>query len=86
MRGRPSSSQLSERRPVKELVAAIVKSHVPLAEEEPMFMQIREKDAKGEALSAKERELLLSLVEKAKEWERAVQSSAQTEREETLSG
>jgi hypothetical protein len=70
----------------QELVRIVDDSHVPLAEEEQRLSSIRGKVKRGERLSKDEEEFLHMLVEKAKEWQKAVQSSADTELEYTLSG
>ncbi len=72
--------------PAQELIRIIDDSNVPLAEEEHTLSSIREKVRRGERLTGKEDEFLHQLVNKAKEWQRAVQSSADTEPEHTLSG
>ncbi len=61
-------------------------SEVPLAEEEPVFQAIKQKHAKGESLTIEEQNLVHKLAMNAKEWEKDVESSARTEREETLPG
>ncbi len=78
--------QLGQTGSVKELIELVEKSTVPLAEEEELFFEVKRKHTIGEPLSKKEEGFLLSLAEKARQWEKGVQSSAQTEREETLSG
>ena len=67
-------------------VRTIVISHVPLGEDEEAFHSIRLKVERKDALSKKEEKLLERLVEKAKQWEEAVRSSADTEPENTLGG
>lgn len=69
-----------------KLIQSIVESGVPLADEESRFETIKEKHAKGQSLTFEERELVLKLARKADEWDRDVESSASTEREETLPG
>ena len=61
-------------------------SHVPLAEEEHMLSSSRLKVNHHERLTKKEDDFLYELVNKAKEWQRAVQRSAETQPEDTLSG
>jgi hypothetical protein len=69
-----------------QLIQRIVESEVPLADEESKFEIIKEKHAIGQSLTFEEQELLLKLAKKAAEWEKDVESSALTEREETLPG
>ena len=64
----------------------IEKSQVPFGESAPIFTRIKAHVEAGNPLSAEEHERLLDLVKKAKDWEKAVESSAMTEPEETLSG
>ncbi len=70
----------------RDLVKMIDDSHVPLAEEEHMLSSIRVKVNHHERLTDKEVEFLHELASKAEEWQSAVQRSAETEREDTLSG
>lgn len=69
-----------------QLIQRIVDSEVPLADEESKFETIREKHAKGQALTLEEQSLVAKLARKADEWDRDVESSASTEPEETLPG
>lgn len=68
------------------LIRRIVESEVPLADEESKFETIKDKRDKGQSLSLEEQDLVLKLAKKADEWEKDVESSALTEREETLPG
>ncbi len=70
----------------RDLINVIEDSHVPLAEEERTLSSIIEKVRRGERLTGKEDDFLRKLADKAKEWQRAVQSSADTEPEHTMSG
>ncbi len=81
-RGRPRLGKTSP----QDLIRIIDDSQVPLAEEEHLLSSIRVKVKQGEPLTKKEDEFLHKLIDKAKEWQRAVQSSADTELEHTLSG
>jgi len=69
-----------------QLIRKIVESEVPLSEEESKFQAIREKHDKGQPLTVEEQDLVLKIATKADEWEKDVESSALTEREETLPG
>jgi len=70
----------------RRLILMIEKSQVPFGESAPIFARIKAHVEAGNTLSAEEHEHLLDLVKKAKDWEKAVESSAMTEPEETLSG
>ncbi len=76
----------SDRTAPRELIRIIDDSSVPLAEEENMLSPIRVKVKRGDRLTKKENEFLRKVADKAREWQRAVQSSAETEPEHTLSG
>ena len=70
----------------REQVQTIVRSHVPLGEDEESFYLIKLKVERRETLSRQEGKLLESLTGKAKKWEDEVTSSAETEPENTLGG
>jgi hypothetical protein len=78
--------QLGQTGSVKELIELVEKSTIPLAEEEELFYEVKRKHTMGVPLSKMEEGFLLNLAAKASQWEKGVQSSALTEREETLSG
>ena len=69
-----------------QLIRKIVESEVPLSEEESRFQAIKEKHANGQPLTIEEQNLVLKIATKADEWEKDVESSALTDREETLPG
>ena len=71
---------------LKEKVWVIVRSHVPLGEDEEAFYSIKLKVERTEPLSKQEEKLLERLAGKAKKWEDEVKSSAETEPENTLAG
>jgi hypothetical protein len=71
---------------IDRLLQRIEKSEVPLGEQEDKFETIKEKQARRVALTPEERDLVLKLAKKAEEWEKAVESSAITEPEQTLPG
>ncbi len=64
----------------------IEKSQVPFGESAPVFAKIKAHVEAGNPLDAEDYEHLLELVKKAKDWDKAVETSAMTEPEETLSG
>ncbi|TMI25386.1 hypothetical protein E6H36_06680 [Candidatus Bathyarchaeota archaeon] len=68
----------------RRLLAIVEKSQIP--ESSQIFEQLKSKIDRGESLTADEHERLLKLVKLAEDWEKGVQSSARTEREETMSG
>jgi hypothetical protein len=70
----------------RRLLTVVEKSQVPFGESAPLFARIKAQVDAGKALSIEDYEHLLRLVEMAKDWEKAVKSSAMTEPEETLSG
>lgn len=67
-------------------VQQIVRSHVPLGEDEQAFNLIKLKVERREKLSEQEKKTLERITAKAKKWEDDVKSSAQTEPEHTLGG
>jgi hypothetical protein len=70
----------------RRLIAIIEKSQVPFGESAPIFARLKAQIDAGRDLNIEDYEHLLGLVKKAKDWDRAVQSSAMTQPEETLSG
>jgi len=68
----------------RKLLSIVEKSQIP--ESSQIFEQLKSKIDRGESLTADEHERLLKLVKLAEDWEKGVQSSARTEREETMSG
>jgi len=78
--------QLGGMESIEKLIRRIEKAEVPLGEEESKFERIKEKHARREPLTPEEANLVLELAKKAEEWERAVESSARTEPEQTLPG
>jgi len=81
--GRPVTVSIAEAR---SLIAMIEKSQVPFGESAPVFAKIKAHVEAGNPLDAEDYEHLLELVKKAKDWDKAVETSAMTEPEETLSG
>jgi len=70
----------------REQVQIIVRSRVPLGEDEQAFDSIRVKVERKQALSRQEEKLLERLAGSAKKWDDEVKSSAETEPENTLGG
>jgi hypothetical protein len=70
----------------RRLIVIIEKSQVPFGESAPVFAKIKAQVDAGKPLSGEDQEHLLDLVKKAKDWEKAVESSAMTQPEETLPG
>jgi len=81
--GTPVTVSIAEAR---RLIAMIEKSQVPFGESAPVFAKIKAHVEAGNPLDAEDYEHLLELVKKAKDWDKAVETSAMTEPEETLSG
>jgi hypothetical protein len=87
-----SSPQKAGGKPVSPLIEArslideIEKSQVPFGESAPLYARIKAQVDAGRTLSAEDYLHLEDLAKKAKDWEKAVQSSARTLPEETLSG
>ena len=77
------SSQLTEEH---RLLTIVEKSQVPFGESANLYASLKRKIEAYSILSPQEHDQLLKLVQKAKEWEEGVKSSASTEREETLPG
>jgi hypothetical protein len=70
----------------RRLVAIVEKSQVPFGESAPIFAKIKAQVDSGKPLSVEDYEHLLRLVKIAKDWNKAEESSALTEPEETMSG
>jgi hypothetical protein len=70
----------------RRLLAIVEKSQVPFGESAPIFARIKAQIDSGRSLSVEDQEHLLRLVKIAKDWNKAEESSAMTEPEETLSG
>src|SRR6266699_440816 len=81
-----SDSTSSGRAEARRLLAKVEKSQVPLGESAPTFAKIKSHIDSGKALSVEDYEHLLRLVKIAKDWNKAEESSAMTEPDETLSG
>ncbi len=80
---KPVSASNAEAR---RLISTIEKSQVPFGESAPVFNRIKSQVEAGRELTPEDYEHLVELAKKAHDWEKAVESSAQTRPEETLSG
>lgn len=76
----------SERIRPHELIRAIEGSKIPLGEEESRLNKIKGKVEHDEPLSREDEDFLTRLVERAKEWQKGLKSSSDTEPEDTLPG
>jgi hypothetical protein len=70
----------------RRLLGIVEESQVPFRESAPIFARIKAQIDGGKSLSVEDYERLLRLVKIAKDWNKAEESSALTEPEETLSG
>jgi hypothetical protein len=70
----------------RRLVAIVEKSQVPFGESAPLFARLKVQIDSGKPLTVEDYEHLLRLVKIAKDWNKAEESSALTEPEETMSG
>jgi hypothetical protein len=82
-RDKPVTANNAEAR---RLIAIIEKSQVPFGESALVYSRIKSQVEAGKELSTEDYEHLVGLVKKARDWEKGVESSAQTRPEETLSG
>ena len=89
---KPSQSQVASKAltlalaEARRLLGVVEKSQVPFGESAPIFARIKAEIDSGKSLSVEDYEHLLRLVKIAKDWNKAEQSSALTEPEETMSG
>jgi hypothetical protein len=70
----------------RRLLAIVERSQVPFGESAPIFAKVKTRIDSGQPLSVEDYEHLLRLVKIAKDWNKAEESSAMTEPDETLSG
>jgi len=70
----------------RRLITIIEKSQVPFGESASVYNRIRSQVEAGKELSTEDYEHLVGLVKKARDWNKAVETSAQTRPEETLPG
>ena len=77
---------VSERIRPHELIRVIEGSKIPLGEEESRLNKIKGRVEHDEPLSREDEDFLTRLVERAKEWQKGLKSSSDTEPEDTLPG
>ena len=77
---------VSERIRPHALIRIIEDSDIPLGEEESKLNKIKGKVEHDEPLSREEENFLTRLVERAKDWQKGLKSSSETEPEDTLPG
>jgi hypothetical protein len=82
-RNKPVTATNAEAR---RLITIIEKSQVPFGDSALVYNRIKSQVEAGKELSTEDYEHLVGLVKKARDWDKAVESSAQTRPEETLSG
>src|SRR2546426_8708512 len=70
----------------RSVLHSIEESGYPIEEDEMTVSALRNKIGKGELLTREEDRLLHRLGDKAREWRKAVKSSAETETRDTLAG
>jgi hypothetical protein len=80
------SNGMSDRIRPHILIRTIEDSKVPLGEEESKLQKIKGKLEHDEQLSKEDEALLTRLAERAKEWQKGLKSSSDTEPDDTLSG
>jgi hypothetical protein len=83
--GMQKSRGISERIRPHILIRIIEDSKIPL-EEESKLQKVKGKVEHDEQLSREDEDFLIRLVERAKEWQKGVRSSSDTEPEDTLPG
>ena len=69
-----------------KLIRVIENSKVPLGEDESKLQKIKRMVEHDEPLSQDDEALLTRLVEKAHKWEKGLESSSDTDPEDTMSG
>ena len=80
------SHGVSERVRPHILIKTIEDSKIPLGEEESKLQKIKGKVEHDEQLSQEDEVFLTRLAERAKEWQKGVKSSSETEPDDTMSG
>lgn len=80
------SRGVSEKIRPHKLIKVVEDSKIPLGEEESKLLKIKAKVEHDETLSREEEDFLTRLVERAREWQKGLKSSADTEPEDTLPG
>jgi hypothetical protein len=69
-----------------ELIRIIEDSEIPLGEEESRLNKVKGKVEHDEQLTRDDEDFLTRLVGRAKEWQKGLKSSSDTEPEDTMSG
>ena len=69
-----------------KLIRIIENSKVPLGEDESKLQRIKARVEHDEPLSEEDEAVLTRLVEKAHKWEKGLESSSDTDPEDTMSG
>jgi len=77
---------VSERIRPHLLIRIIEDSKIPLEEEESKLQKVKGKVEHDEQLSREDEVFLTRLVERAKEWQKGLKSSSDTEPDDTMSG
>ncbi len=77
---------ISERIRPHELIRIIEDSDIPLGEEESRLNKIKGKVEHDEPLTRNDKDFLTRLVGSAKEWQKGLKSSSDTEPDDTMSG
>ena len=80
------SKGISEKIRPHKLIKIVEDSTIPLGEEESKLVKIKGKVEHDETLSHDDEDFLTRLVERAKEWQKGLKSSSDTEPEDTLPG
>jgi hypothetical protein len=80
---RQVSTQMQEAR---KMLAVVEKSQTPFGESAGILAKLKLKIESNESLNQEEFRQLQRLVNIARDWEKGVESSAQTEPDETLAG
>jgi hypothetical protein len=81
-----NSHGISERVRPHILIKTIEDSKVPLGEEESKLQKIKGKVEHDEQLSREDEVFLTRLAERAKEWQKGLKTSSDTEPDDTMSG
>jgi hypothetical protein len=81
-----NNTRTSERVRPHILIKTIEDSKIPLGEEESKLQKIKGKVEHDEQLSPEDEVFLTRLAERAKEWQKGLKSSSETEPDDTMSG
>ena len=83
---RPIKNEDREVAEARRLLEIVEKSQVPFGQSADLYAGLKSKIESGRLLTKEDFENLRNLVKIAQEWEKGVETSAQTEREETMAG